>query len=461
MRQDRVTKAADLLQMLLTTAQGWTLILIFIGLAGLIVLRPNVRWVLLSALFWVPTFGFVADETRMFVGNVLPFPLEQIRQFREPICIGLYLLLIFAHAVRPNKSPQSPGVFAGSILFFIMHLYMISRMVLVGVTGQAFLYLILHVLAFVVIAVIVARWVAEEGHVRNLMLALLGYSALFVGGNVYFILAQTGTALGGSRLVGTADNANATSQYVGLIIPVTLYMLMSKSVSYRLKLGLYVLLGFQLIMLFATGSRTGIAVAAIAVLLLFRARLGKLFFAGIGGVLAVMLAGVIFGEAIDPIQAFERFQDGEITRGHIWLGMWHTFLENPLLGDTDFRSFGGYPENSYLAIAAYFGIIAVLLMFTMIGVFVYTAIRTTLLTRSLKMSPEWQRLSDLVVAGFFSQLAGFMYEALLLSNLAPGLLMIYAYGIMLAVLSQAVAAHAGWRRGEVPGRLPPNLAAAQ
>jgi hypothetical protein len=292
------------------------------------------------------------------------------------------------------------------------------------------LNLVLYPLIMIVMGWGLSRWLQEWKDARLLVGSIAGAGLLFLVGTLYQLMVNRGAVMVGARLFSTTGNP----QHAALVCAITLlpmcYLIIDKREwkIYRLLLGLAA--GFQIILLLWTGSRTGLLVAVSGVVLLFRARIGKLALAGLLVGLSVWLAMSIYTESTLTIAGM--FARGD-TRTHAWIVWWQQFLDN--MGWGIMTEQFGAGENSYLTTAAQmglFGLIPLMLWMCLAG---WQLLQLQRLRRYLG---EEVLLADLATASLVSIAIGAIFEGYLLASLTLPIFAIYMYLALVTFLIDAV-----------------------
>jgi hypothetical protein len=178
--------------------------------------------------------------------------------------------------------------------------------------------------------------------------------------------------------------------------------------------------GLSMVMIVASGSRTGMLMAAMALLVFFRAQVGRAAVFGLAAVLAAGTGYLVIGEAVGL--GAERFTDTTNTRAEVWATLLATFAANPLIG-SDTELAGG--ESSYLSVAASAGLVGLVPALVFAGLLLWTAAR--LLRSRREFGPDHARAADLVAAVFVPiVVVCFTFEAHLMGTLTELLLVLYA-----------------------------------
>jgi O-antigen ligase len=168
----------------------------------------------------------------------------------------------------------------------------------------------------------------------------------------------------------------------------------------------------------------------VELLLLFRVRLGRLVPVALaGGVVAYIALSIIEG----PSEAVGHLMSLENSRTRPWTNLWNTFLAEPLLGTGSLGT--GLGENSYLSVAAAFGMLG-LIPLAMLLVFIFKDLwRLWRVRRSLG---EHGLLADLMTAMTVTFLFSFIFEAYLIGTVTAFVFTLYiVFGVTAFLLDPA------------------------
>src|SRR5205823_1189413 len=134
-------------------------------------------------------------------------------------------------------------------------------------------------------------------------------------------------------------------------IPVICYFIIRRGQRMIWRVALCALVGFLIIMLVWTGSRTGVLMALVGLTVLFRARIGRLALSGVAIGVFVLLALQIYNESTASFS--DMFIRGD-TRSHVWGTLLEQFRDHLAWGAMGEQFSVG--ESSYLSVAANMGL---------------------------------------------------------------------------------------------------------
>jgi len=365
----------------------------------------------------------------------LVFPLEQIRAQGRPITIillGLLLVIVFlSRKGRSEKLMPSPlpyllliqglafvkTAFDGSLSFAILALLTFGGLVTMMIQGPS-------------------RWLETEADFKWGVSAIAMTGIIFAVANAYQgSIDLYAITFKHERLMGTTGNAQHAATLLAATIPAFLFLIEQEKKRFWLK-GIWIaflaLISLGLVM---TGSRTGLGIAVIGVLL-FYGFSGKVITRLSLTIGALFLVTIFFepaqqwfldtaGSSIDRFSGSNLIDD---TRTHVWSAQWRGFINHPFLGKPlTGERLSGYGENSWLGGAAAFGLMG----FIPLLLFGWECLKMMFqLYQYGDRQPIHQQKCNLVIAGLLSLLAGSFFEAYLLGNITFSLMAILQYLIL-------------------------------
>ena len=426
-----MTFLTQLFQLLLTPA----------GLAGLVgglilVLQARrsarLAWLLVSVGCFTASLAKFCDAF-IVEPPALAFPLQQLREMGRPLTIALLGLLLLVAVLRPAAHRRS---WLPRPLLFLMLVQaaIFFKTVLFGSVLFAFLAASTFGAVVAVIILGPSRWLGDD---RDFVLAaqtIAGVGLIFVAANGYQALIDLHpiTFVHG-LLLGTTGNPQHAATLLAATIPAFIFLYEQPAGrGWRRRLwlaGLALVIG-ALVM---TGSRTGLLMAAITVLLFYRRRIGLLLRIGLPVAIALWALVIVFDQSslvgdLSLTSATGKILSETNTRQDVWAVLWRNFLQYPffgvpLRGDRLF----GYGESSWLGAAAAVGLAG----FIPLLLFGLTSLQ--MLIRLYRISRRSHRLflqTSLVISGLASLLAGSFFEAYLLGNLTFSLMALLLYLVL-------------------------------
>jgi hypothetical protein len=324
--------------------------LLMMGLIG----SGRLRWIFIAILLWVSTFGMLI-KTAWF-SSVLIAPLEQLRGLAKGFCIVMFIMMVPA-ALFAGESWRKKRVGVGLVMFFVFELIITIRQLAAGYLVRSLLQLLLFTLLFMVLGTGLGSWLRTMDDVRKGFKAVTWAVLLLVAGSLLQVVVDSNQAITNHRLIGTTSNPQFLASMLGMAITPVLYLLLTSLEKPLWRVMLGILIGFAMVCLIWTGSRTGLLMASVNVLLFLRLRVGRIL-------AAVTIACVSFYVAISvfpaSVSVVDRLFSSTDTRSAVFADMIRLFLQHPFMGSIG-EGFG-YQENTYLAVAAQFGLLGVIPM---------------------------------------------------------------------------------------------------
>jgi hypothetical protein len=395
--------------------------------------RPT-GWLLFSLCCFAASLNKYGDRW-IKVPPSLIFPLQQIRDNGRPLAIILLILLIFVVLQTQNNWRQRIlpkaidylvavqfAIFAKTLLYGDQEFALISALTFCGIIFT--------------IKMGPGRWMQDDDnfHLAVKSIAVAGLIFVIINSCQFLINRQAITFLQG-RFLGTTGNPQHAGVLLAATIPCLMFLIQKLPRWNFAKLLWLATLIVTSYFLLLSGSRTGLIMGAVSILLFYRNNGGAwirvILFLAISAALIMPFLGVdslsSSSTGIDT-SVSDRFTSTNNTREGVWNGMWSAFMDNILFGYP--LSYGGrlgYGENSWLAAGAALGLVGFIPM-VMMG------------WESLKMIWQLNQLSNrnshyffqssAVIAGLGSMLIGSFFEAFLLGNITFSLIAFLTYLVM-------------------------------
>ncbi len=350
----------------------------------------------------------------------LVFPLEQLRTLGRPLTIMLLGLL----SLLTLKTKGQGNQIAIPKAFFYLALVQVIILLKTAFQGN-WMFALLNAATLGLIFLITIKgfslWIYNDNdfYLAVWSLALAGFTFIAVNGfqavqNLYAL-----TYIGG-RFLGTTNNPNMAALVLTSSIPCFLFFIEDNLTRSWLKLLWLLTLTIAMMFLFLTGSRAGVIVAFLAILIFYRQRIWFLIrLCLVIGVILLILQFFFPENSIDLTifqtdTLWERYLLGGNTRSQVSLALWNDFINNPLFG----KSFQGdrlsLGESSWLTVAATLGIIGLIPML-LFGV-EYLKILVQLYRLSMQKT-KYSLAYSLVFSALLSLFIGSFAEAFLLGTL--------------------------------------------
>jgi hypothetical protein len=225
-----------------------------------------------------------------------------------------------------------------------------------------------------------------------------------------------------NRFIGLSANPQHTAAFLACAGNVVLYLALTESVK-LFRLLWIAQMGAIAIMLFWTGSRTGLGMMAVGASVILYARIGRMILVmPFVAVAAYVLFKFLSQDLADVNTA--RLTSSNDTRTAMWKVLVDQYVENPMIGIGTGRSEAS--ENGYLLGAATYGSGFVIIQF--IATFCVAAQAISLWRVRTYLVPKDRALVDLILATFLSFFAGSMFEGYFAARIAASV-------VVLAMLS--------------------------
>jgi len=387
----------------------------------------TLRWLLFSLCCFASSLAEYQDP---FVEEIpaLAFPLQQIRTLGRPLTYLLLILLcgLAFNSVRGNRISLMPRAF---FFIIILQVLVVFKTIIYGNIFFAFLTILLFGVVIYMMVNGPSRWIQTEEDARKAIWSIAIVGVIFIIANSYqaYIdwLPITFTQ---GRFLGTTGNPQHAAVLLAATIPAINYQ-------FEKYLGLekwfwLITLVLSLYGLYLTGSRTGMLIALLALIIYYRRRIRNLL---LWILLIIPLSSIIINETFITEESVgsetltERYLNVEDTRTMVWEAQARAFNQYPVFGAPLKGERFRYGENSWLAVAASFGILGLIPLV----IFGWLCLQMMLkLNKLSQLDPKHLRLYQLVISGLFSLLVGSYLEAYLLGNITFPLLCIFLYLII-------------------------------
>lgn len=394
----------------LITSPFGAAIMTLCGVVYLYALQKNLgKWLLLGSLIFVASLSRYINE---WVTNPPPFwgPLNVLVGAGRPITVLLvvFSILIAAGSIHRTKFP--PALLGLIACHFVIAL----KTFLQGSISFALMVIVFELLIFVLYWRISNFWISNEAAIENAFVAIFFAALLFVGVNAFqFVVDSSPQIVAHGRFNGSTGNPQHAAAFLGCAVPASIYVFFGYKNRVVRLLALATLVAV-LYFLSLTGSRTGLVLAAVSILLIARRQSASSTIV-IAGVAA--LAGLFF---VTNDTALEKILEFEDTRSHVWASMWRSFLSSPVFGSQLVSDRLGFGENSWLAIASATGLVG-LLPLAVFGFLSFGMSLKLITAKGLNKKAKLQ--CDALGATIICLLVGSVFEAYLLSGLtAPCLI---------------------------------------
>jgi hypothetical protein len=404
-------------------------LIIWIG----IMLRIQTAKVVLIGMIFVSAIGAALTWRGGYLGSwLLPLQLYRSDIF---LALGILLLASFlgvaGHISLNRTAPQAwillvIGLYAGFLRVF--HDSGIEGAMSMGFTLATILPLIL----------IVPALLREKEDWYGLLRMLMWANLVWVAAcGVQFMINPAKVMIPGLfRFYGIAANPVFASNYLAVPAVVGLWLILNDS-KWRYRWLWIAMFGANIMMMLATGSRSGALYFVIGAVAVLYRRWGRSTLLLPLAVLSVILAFQFIG-TFGVNLGFERVTSMEDTRTAAWLMLIEEGLRHPLIGvgiSSVSRS-----ENSYLYAFASFGLP---MMAACVVYLLYSMSYCLRMRRASLAHPSWRPLVDMMIAFNAMYFASTMLDGIILARTDPMLMNMMVFSAMGAMFLQAV------RTGEV------------
>lgn len=416
-----------------------------IALVGALIIgasaSPVIKWLTVALLLYMSTVAFAVDP---WFHNENLVPLPWIRILSRPVSGGLMLALLVPALIAP-KGWRMQVVLASTLAFFGLEVALSLRLLLAGAMVRGVLGGAVFVSVFVIFGIGVSRWIQELPDALAAVRSILVAAMLFAAIATFELLVRPSAVLHGGRLLATTGNPQNCATVLASMLPAACYLVARKHEPKLWRLAAGLTTGLLVTFLIWTGSRTGVLMAVVGVVLLFRRHLGGLLMFLAVASLFTLVALNFFSESTDMLGRLVSTQN---TRTGGWHYAWQVFLAHPLLGWMPAFGDNTIVESSYLAAAERMGVVGVALMALLVGSLLRTMARVN---RSSRWLGDELLLADLVIAGIGSSLVGATFEGFLMGTITNQVYILYIYlGLAAFVLDCAVVNAAEAASGPSP-----------
>ncbi len=387
------------------------------------------KWIILGLLLFATSLGKYTDQW-VLEPPALAFPLQQIRELGRPLSFALLALLLLLIVTDRKNFKRFSSTFEMKVLFYIQFLAFIK-----GVYSGHFLtaFLVILIFASVYFAVIGGpiRWIEKVGDLYWIFFSIGIAGSIFILVNLYQISINTyPVTFTQGRFLGTTGNPQHAGTLLAICVPIFLLLFFKSKLIYRIWWGAALILSLYL--LTWTSSRTGLAMAGIGILLGLR----NLIFQNLSWIFIFAIFGILLYSALGTYNELKNSSiytvknesnislkqtpfDRENTRYQVWTGQWRQFNKYPIFGPPRVGQRIRFRENSWLGVAAQFGIIG---FFPMIIMGVFLLARIFKLLTIGQVPQEFKLYADFIAAGLLMLILGSVGEAFLLGVLSfPGI----------------------------------------
>lgn len=400
-----------------SNANGLFAVVVGILWVAMAVRFPIARWLLFGMTMYAASVQKYFDRWTQEWWPPFWGPIELVVSNGRPICIVLLGALLLLVAVKTKSeletrvSPLMAPIHAIQIAIFFKMLLFGTSLTLTVQAGVIFVFIGCFA------ATGLRLWAFEQRKLEMVAFSLTATLAVFAVISQFQLQVNPAPAMVAGRLMGTTANPQhaAVLLAIGLLGP-AYFISTWRQRSLLLAVASFVLMCIACRLIFLTGSRTGLSMAAIGIVILWRRKFG------IGVLVGLALTfGLVYLMQNNEQEVFSsRIVTMEDTRSEVWAIQWRTFLQNPFIGSErmgdQFRS----GENSWLGLLAGTGMLGG-------AALIWLLVRGVAVSKELLKHSHWEQHKDEVdfcLAGIFAVFAGSFFEAYLVGVITMPVLFI-------------------------------------
>ena len=412
--------------------------------------RPT-AWLLFSLCCFASSLNTYGDQW-IKVPPPLIFPLQQIRAFGRPLAIVFLIFLVFLALQTQNNWRQRILPKAIDYLMFVQFA-IFAKTLLYGSQEFALISALTFCGIIFMLKMGLGRWMSDDEnfHLAVKSIAVTGLIFVVVNGVQFLINRQAITFVHG-RFLGTTGNPQHAGVLLAATIPCLMFLIQSSpGWNFAKSLWSGVLL-VTMYFLLLTGSRTGLIMGVISIVLFYRNNGGAwfrmIFFLAI---LAALVLPFLQPDSLSSsstgidASVSNRFTSTNNTREDVWNGMWSAFMNNIVFGSPLEGDRMGFGENSWLAAGSNLGLVGFIPMMMMGWESVKMIWRLNQLSNR---DSYYFSQSSVIMAGLGSMLIGSCFEPFLLGNLTFALLAFLIYLLMGGYLLEVDRVRTHYARAE-------------
>ena len=382
--------------------------------------NQDFAWILLSFCLFSASLSEFQNQFVLDPPDLV-FPLEQIRSMGRPLT-ALLIGLLFLIGFNKKELGISKHLIPSPIKFLLLIQIIVFMKRLEGDWRFAVSLALTYFATLVMLLLGPNKWLNKNNlEISNgiqsvaisaiIFLAANGIQALF---DIYPIMFVQ------NRFMGTTGNPQHAGTLLSLSLPCCLYCyeIKKKRIAKYFWLASLIVISYSL---FLTGSRTGVLMALVTLLVFYRNRVNSLIQLSLITVFIFLVGSLFFELDLSSVIFWdatlsERFTTDLAvnTRAGPWTSMWRIFLENPLFGAPLKGDQLGFGESSWLAAGANFGILG----FIPLLLFAIQTIKMMFQLNTLAtMNPFLYFESSAIISVFSSVLVGSFSESFLFGSL--------------------------------------------
>ena len=409
--------------------------------------RPT-SWLLFSLCCFASSLNKFQDQWTP-EPPVLLFPLQQIRSVGRPLAIVLLIALVFLALSTQNSWRRT--IFPESIKYLIaVQGAILFKTLLYGSVEFALISTITFGGVIFMLKQGPGQWLKNDENFNLAARSLALVGLIFVTLNSYqYIISPYAVTFIHNRFMGTTGNPQHAAVLLAATIPCLMFIFQGIPRWNFLKFFWMVILIAVMYFLLLTGSRTGLLMGAISILLFYRNNGGAWLRLTIGlALVAALIMPFLEADTLNASSGINsnvsaRFSSVDNTRADVWGALWRSFTDNIIFGAPLQSDRMGYGENSWLSAGANLGLIGFIPMMLMGWESLKLIWQLNLLSQR---KPAYFFQASMVIAGLGSLLVGSCFEAFLLGNITFSLLAFLTYLLMAAYLLEIDRARTHYSR---------------
>ena len=412
--------------------------------------RPT-AWLLFSLCCFASSLNTYGDQW-IKVPPPLMFPLQQIRANGRPLAIVFLILLVFL--ALQTQSNWRQRIFPKAIDYLMVVQFAIfAKTLLYGSQEFALISGLTFGGIIFMLKMGLGRWMSDDEnfHLAVKSIAVAGLIFIVINGVQFLVNRQPITFVQG-RFLGTTGNPQHAGVLLAATIPCLMFLIQSSPGWNFAKFLWSGVLLVTMYFLLLTGSRTGLIMGAISILLFYRNNGGAwfrvIFFLAI---LAALVMPFLHPDSLSSSSTgidgsvSDRFTSTNNTREGAWNGMWSGFMNNIVFGSPLEGDRMGFGENSWLAAGDQLGLVGFIPMM-MMG---WESVKLIWKLNQLSNRDSYYFFqSSAIIAGLGSMLIGSFFESFLLGNLTFAMLAFLIYLLMGGYLLEVDRVRTHYARAE-------------
>lgn len=411
----------------LASVEGVAVIVAALLVAAAVFAVDWAKWAVLSAAISVSVFSIKRPDLQ----PDLPSPFRQIGEWSQALSFGLVGLLAIA-ALRPTGWRRTSLLHPALFALFALQATISLRQVFGGLPEKGLGSLVVYVVMFGVLGLGIARWLYDDGHVRDLARTVSWAAGLVIVGSLAVMAISYSSAFAGPRFMGVTSNPQRLGAMLGMAFPFSLALIVDRRSPPYTRTIHAAIAAFAVLMILASGSRTGFLLLLIGTAVFFRTRLGPALLAIVGvGTFALIGYLLLLGEAVDESGGLVIRTNN--SRSEVWERLWDQFQASPLIG-TALDYVPG--ESSYLSTLVMAGVVGLVPMLVLVWLLGWTGFK---LVRRRRALGSYAVFGDLAVASVAQMLAAWMFEAFALGTITDHTLVVYCTFALLGLLRERLS----------------------